>query len=668
MSGLSSRPCPLAARSRGQPARPRQGSVLKKVLLTSVCRPLGVRYGDAPSVGYELLYGQVTRAQGLFSPRSNHIHFSLEYIAENLEAPATVLQYPSMKELVRELKRGYDVVAVSFLIATFHRLKEIVALIREHSPRSRIVLGGYGTVLGDELLRPLGDDICREEGIAFMRRLLGEPEIPIPYRHPMIVNRLRVFGLKASQTGVVFGGLGCPNGCDFCCTSHFFKRKHIRLLPTGADIYHVIERYLEIAPGMSIIILDEDFLLNRKRAMELRDCVVRGGKALSIFAFASIRAISQYQVTEILEMGIDGLWIGYEGTRSGYAKQAGRPVEEIFREFRDHGVTILASMIVGFPYQTPAIIEEELAGLLALKPALTQFLIYGPSPGTPFFERVVREGLLHPDVAADPELFCRKGSGFFALVKHPSMEPWEIEAAQARCFEEDFRRLGPSIYRSLETWLLGYRKHKESPLAYLRLKAERFAREIRKAYPIFLAGKLFGPTAEVRRGIADLEARVHAELGAPTASERLKAIAALGMAAWTALTLKLDLFQHPRLIRHTFRMPRASRPRRAWRRLHGDDPGGHRVEVELRPCSIVWVQVEGRLADAGAGRLAAALRRVMERKGERIVLDLARLSRIEHAAADRIAEALRVHRHRIRIILPRIGEFASLTAVFNLYR
>ena len=33
----------------------------KKVLLTSVCRPIGANHGDAPSVGYELLYRQVTR-------------------------------------------------------------------------------------------------------------------------------------------------------------------------------------------------------------------------------------------------------------------------------------------------------------------------------------------------------------------------------------------------------------------------------------------------------------------------------------------------------------------------------------------------------------------------------------------------------------------------------
>jgi hypothetical protein len=42
----------------------------KKVLLTSVCRPLGPKRGDAPSIGYELLERQVTRAQGLFSPRA----------------------------------------------------------------------------------------------------------------------------------------------------------------------------------------------------------------------------------------------------------------------------------------------------------------------------------------------------------------------------------------------------------------------------------------------------------------------------------------------------------------------------------------------------------------------------------------------------------------------
>ncbi len=659
----------VADRAIGQSAR--------KVLLTSVCRPLGEAHGDGPSVGYELLFGQVTRAQGLFSPRATHIHFSLEYVAENLEAPTTVLQYPTRADLIRELRKGYDVIGVSFLLATFHRMKEVVALIREHAPASTIVLGGYGTVLSDDVLAPYGDHICREEGVGFMRRLLGEPEIPMPYGHPLVVSRLRVFGREASRTGMVFAGLGCPNGCDFCCTSYFFKRKHVRLLPTGRDIYRVIERYQEIEPGMSSVILDEDFLLNRKRALEFRDCVQQGGRPLSIFVFASIRAISQYTVTEILEMGIDGVWIGYEGTRSGFAKQSGRPVEEVFREFRDHGIGILASMIVGLPYQTPEIIEEELSGLLALRPSLSQFLIYGPTPGTPFFDRIMSEGLLHRDLADDRELYYRKCTGFSAMVTHPAMRPEEIQAAQSRCFQEDFRLLGPSMYRSIEAWLLGYLKLKESPNPLLRAKAARLAREIRKTYPAFLAGRVLGPGPVARRWIADLQGRIHATFGRPSLTERLLSVAALGMAAWTGLTLKLGLFQHPGTIRHTFRMPEESRPARAWYRVQKGSPVvpdlqegavAHAVEVELRPESTVWVQVRGRLAVAGAEKLAADLRDALRRTEDRLILDLRRLLHVEPGAAERMAEGLKSYRDRIRIAMPPTGEVAALATLFALYR
>ncbi|HEX7421463.1 MAG TPA: radical SAM protein [Thermoanaerobaculia bacterium] len=639
---------------------------MKRVLLTSICRPLGERYGDAPSVGYELLYGQVTRAQGLFSPRANHIQFSLGYIAENLQAPTTVLHYPSRRELIRELARGYDYVGLSFVLSTFHRMKEAVAIIREHAPNAKIILGGYGTVLSDEELAPWSDYICREEGSAFMQRLLDEREAP--RRHPLIVSRLRVFSREVSRTGMVFAGLGCPNGCDFCCTSHFFKRKHIRLLETGREIYDVILRYQEIEHSMGIVILDEDFLLNRRRAMELRECVIEGRRALSIFAFASVKALSQYTVTEILEMGIDGLWIGYEGTRSGYAKQSGRPVAELFRELREHGISILTSMIVGLPYQTPEIIEEELSGLLDLKPALSQFLIYGPTPGTPFYDQVMREGRLHQDFANDRERYYRNCTGFKAMVTHPTMTAAGIEKAQAHCFAEDLRRLGPSIFRSVETWLTGYEKLKDAPNLTLRLKAGRFASEIRRAYPIFRAGKVLARGRAIRKSIANLEQRVHNVFGAPTLVERISSWAALGLAMWTGITLKLGLFQHPKLTRHTFRMPDESLPARVWRRLHGDDETGHRVQVELRSESTVWVSVAGTLSVEGAERLAGDLVNGLRCRKERLVLDLERIVKAEAAALDRLAEHLRAYRDRIRIVLPEAGELATLAMLFAIYR
>ena len=72
-----------------------------------------------------------------------------------------------------ELRKGYDVIGISFILATFHRMKESVALVKEHCPGAEIVLGGYGTVLSDAVLEEFGDHVCREEGVAFMRRAVG---------------------------------------------------------------------------------------------------------------------------------------------------------------------------------------------------------------------------------------------------------------------------------------------------------------------------------------------------------------------------------------------------------------------------------------------------------------------------------------------------------------
>lgn len=647
----------------------------KKILLTSVCRPLGPKYGDAPSVGYELLYRQVLRAQGIFSPRTVNIHFGLEYIAENLDAPTVVLQYPSRRELIRELKKGYDYVGISFIMAVIHKMKEIVALIREYSPHSKIVLGGYGTVLKDDVLKPYGDYICREEGVAFFRRLLNEPAIPMPYKHPLIVSWLKVFGWKVSGTGKIFAGLGCPNGCDFCCTSHFFSRKHIKLLPEGKDIYAVAERYLDLDPSLVFLILDEDFLLNKKRAMQFRECVVKGGKKLSIFAFSSIKAISQYTVEEILEMGIDGFWIGYEGTRSNYAKQQGRPIADILTEFREHGITVLASMIVGFDYQNHDVVAEELDGLMKLKPALSQFLIYGPVPGTPFYERIIKENLLQDVYTSDKDLFYRRADGFRTMIKHPTLSPEQIEEIQRWCFEEDFQRLGPSIYRVLEGRLLGYLKLKDSPNPLLRQKADYYAKELRVAYPVFLAGRLLGPNATVRRWIGDVERRIHGELGRPAFGERIKSIMAVGAAVWTALTLKLDWFQHPRLIRTTYRL---SDERWAafemWEELHRKVASPNfSLQIELQHAKKqVWMRLEGALSVTDAEGLGQRIRDSLARSRSRLVLDLKKLHWDKIDDLGPLREQLAAYRSRIRVVLPELSaahpELLLLAGMFHHYK
>ena len=444
-----------------------------RVLLTSVCKPIGPSVGDAESVGYELLHGQVTRAQHIYSPRVVHVQYALDYIAENLDTPTMVLHYPSKRTFIHEVRKDYDVIGIGFALSTVHHAIAMCQLIREHAPSARIVLGGYGTVMSDEELLPHCDVICREEGVGFMRNYLGEPPLALTdHHHPDIRSRLKLFGLPVGHTAMVFAGLGCPNGCDFCCTSHFFKRRHIRLLPSGEAVFEVMDRFSRDHPGVAYTILDEDFLLNKKRARAFLECCRQQRTTFSTFCFASVKALSQYTVEELHEMGIDGVWIGYEGKQSGYAKHDGDDIDQLIRNLQDNGITVLTSMILGIPYQTDAITEVEFQALMASRPALCQFLIYGPTPGTPFYEQVMADDLLHEDLASDRMAYYRRCTGFSAMVKHPFLRRDEIEALQRDLYRRDFEMLGPSVLRVGEVKLSGWLKLKSHPNPHLRQKAK----------------------------------------------------------------------------------------------------------------------------------------------------------------------------------------------------
>ncbi|MFQ5675989.1 MAG: B12-binding domain-containing radical SAM protein, partial [bacterium] len=419
--------------------------------------------------------------------------------------PSIVLHYPSKRTFIKEIKKGYDLIGISFVLSTAHHMMEMCQLIRQYSPATKIVLGGYGTVMSDDELRPYCDAICREEGVAFMRRVLGEPGLSIEaYRHPDIKSRLRVFGIPVTHTAMVFAGLGCPSGCDFCCTSHFFKRKHIKLLPSGAAIFEVMSKQKNDDPSIEHTILDEDFLLHRRRALEFLNCCRKEKTTFSTFCFASVRALSHYTFDELLEMGIDGVWVGYEGKQSSYAKLRGADIDQLIRALQDHGITVLASMIVGMPYQTDEIARREFSDLMSDEPALGQFLIYGPTPGTPFYEKVMAEDLLHGDLVSDRMKYYKKCTGFSAVVKHPFLRRKEIEALQQEFYNRDFEILGPSIFRVVQVKLNGWKKYKNHKNPLLREKADEFRKKL-SMYLAILPVAIFGPKITIKIRIKSLK-------------------------------------------------------------------------------------------------------------------------------------------------------------------
>jgi haloalkane dehalogenase len=524
-----------------------------RILLTTVCRPFGEE-GEGDSVGAELFHAQVTREQGIFSYRQVIRCWGLDYIAENIKVPSVVLHYPSERELVRELKnRRYEYIGINFVVATFHKLKRMAHLIRSHAPGSKIILGGYGTVLSDEELFPYGDLICREEGIGFTRRLLGE-DAEAPIKHPYVpIESPRVYSYPLkTKVAHITAGLGCPNGCDFCCTSHFFKRKYIPFLRSGRELYKLMldmeEKAREAGDVLSgFILIDEDFFLQDKRAREFLDCVREGGRPLSIMGFGSVRGLSKFTADEIAEMGFDIIWTAFEGTESNFSKLKGKSLSELYSSLRSRGVALLSSMIIGFPYQNKAKIMEEFRMFTGLRPALWQVLIYFAFPGTPLHRQMLEENRFLPEYRENSDY--RTFDGFSMHFTHPHFSASELKGLQRDLYRKSFEILGPSLLQVIRVWFEGYRNLKNSSNPLLNGRAMQMKEYVRGAVPALYPAMLFGPNRARRADARVLFHEIRQKTGRLSIRERISCLATIILSFWTWLTTKLNISQQPKLIR-----------------------------------------------------------------------------------------------------------------------
>jgi hypothetical protein len=75
---------------------------MNSLLLCGVYKPFGITDETSEALcTMELLNNQVTREQGIHSPRSNNPSFGLYLLAENLRIPVTVLDFPSWDEFTK---------------------------------------------------------------------------------------------------------------------------------------------------------------------------------------------------------------------------------------------------------------------------------------------------------------------------------------------------------------------------------------------------------------------------------------------------------------------------------------------------------------------------------------------------------------------------------------
>ena len=205
-----------------------------------------------------------------------------------------------------------------------------------------------------------------------------------------------------TTSATIISSVGCPMGCNFCTTSAFFggKGKILNFYETGEQLFHLMEHAEKTRNKHSFFIMDENFLLQKRRVMELLALMKAAGKSWTFNIFSSANAIAKYTYEELVEIGIATIWLGLESPRSNYSKLDGADTMKLTRELREHGIVLLGSTIIGLEHHTPENINEEIEHAIAHETDLHQFMLYTPVPGTPLYFEMAGQGrLLDVDLA-----------------------------------------------------------------------------------------------------------------------------------------------------------------------------------------------------------------------------------------------------------------------------
>jgi len=515
---------PLTVRSKDAsvpPVHPLRGRA--KVLLTSVFGPYARddEYGSRALNPMELYHNQVTRTQGAFSLRMFHRSWGLMLIQANIQAPCTLLDFPTLDRFIEELRtRRYDVIGISSIIPNQAKVRKMIELIRQYQPQAVVVVGGHIANLPDLKDRVGADHVVRGEGVRWFRAFLGE-STDRPIRHPRIVSGLgtRNLGITVREApgdvaATLIPSVGCPMGCNFCSTSAMFggKGNAIHFYETGDELFDIMCQMEESLQVRSFFVMDENFLFQRKRALRLLELMQQHDKAWSLYVFTSANVLRSYTIEQLVGLGVSWVWMGLEGENSQYTKLHGTDTFTLVKNLQSHGIRVLGSSIIGLEEHTPENIDAAIDHSVRHDTDFHQFMLYTPIPGTPLYQELDSQGRMKDESEYDPAEI--HGQLIFNY-RHPHIPAGTEGELMLRAFNRDFEVNGPSTVRIVRTTLAGWKRYKNHPDARIRRRIAWEARELATTFSAVLgaARRYYRKNPAMRAKMDAILADLHREFG-----------------------------------------------------------------------------------------------------------------------------------------------------------
>jgi radical SAM superfamily enzyme YgiQ (UPF0313 family) len=254
--------------------------------------------------------------------------------------------------------------------------------------------------------------------------------LPLPARH-LLDNQVYRFPGIGGPVTTVKSSRGCPLDCSFC---GYTLAQGLRFRFRSPE--HVLAELVDLRRNhgvRQVVFRDPIFTTRKDRVHAICDGILREGLDLEWQCETAVKTLDRELIEKMAKAGCKHVSLGVESGNAEIQKRhCGNKLSnvekgvEVFRACREHGIETRAFCMIGFPEETPAMVEETYRLVERFDPDQVQFCAVTAYPGTPLYEML----------RGERDFDYATMTGFQALEGNEHMSAAEIEAK----IREGYRR------------------------------------------------------------------------------------------------------------------------------------------------------------------------------------------------------------------------------------
>jgi radical SAM superfamily enzyme YgiQ (UPF0313 family) len=363
-------------------------------------------------------------------------------------------QFPRAMDIARPLRAA----GIPVCMGGFH-VSGCIAMLPEMPPELQEALALGITLFAGEAEERL-DDVLRAAALSelpplydFMKELPGLEGMPIPYLPADVVSRTH--GMRTSFDA----GRGCPFLCSFCTIINVQGRKSRSR--SADDVERIIRANL--AQGVRNFFITDDNLSRNQNWEAIFDRLIRMREQdkQRIYIIAQVDTAC-HKIRGFIEKaaraGVNRVFIGLENINPDSLKGAQKGQNQIteyramLQAWHRVGTLTYAGYILGFPGDSPASIERDLAIIQRELPIdILEFFILTPLPGSADHKKLHVEGV-------EMERDLNRYDLFHVTTRHAQMSDDELLGIYLKAWDLYYTpRHVETVLRRAKTW--GYDPH-----------------------------------------------------------------------------------------------------------------------------------------------------------------------------------------------------------------